>query len=321
MSAALDLTVAIPVHNDRDPLLALLGELRCATRIVVVDDGSEQPLQQGDLCAAAGLPPERLTLLRHDSALGAGAARNAALAQVQTDYLLYLDADDLPTRELPLLLADLEGQDFDFCIFRHHDSRSEQENYWGPDPHDRALWRAAGSDIGALTPVGPAAAAQLVQTANYPWNKIYRTGFLRDHGIRCSRIPVHEDIELHWRSFLNARRILASDRIAAIHFVTPGGNRLTNALGPDRLRVFEPLTAIADEISTTGVDPLPFARFTVGLLGWIHDHLHPELRPGFADRAQAFLNAPANPALRSAIDDTRPGLRADIAALLQADPP
>ncbi|MBK0329312.1 glycosyltransferase [Rhodobacteraceae bacterium F11138] len=314
MNAPLELTVAIPVHNDRDEVLALLAGLTCAAHIVVVDDGSDLPLRQDELCAAARLSPGQLTLLRHDRARGPGAARNAALAQVRTEYLLYLDADDLPTGELPLLLADLAGQEFDFCIFRHHDSRSEQENYWGPDPHDRALWRAAGSDIGALTPVTAAAAAQLVQTANYPWNKIYRTGFLRDHDIHCSQIPVHEDIELHWRSFLNARRILASDRIAAIHFVTPGGDRLTNMLGVDRLRVFEPLTLIAAEVSAAGVDPLPFARFTLGLLGWIHHHLHPELHPVLAARTRDWLARHPDMARHMPLDAAHPGLYAGIVA-------
>lgn len=313
------LTIAIPVHDDEAFLLRLLGRLArlgCADQLVVVDDGSPAPLDHAALCAAATLPADRLTLLRHDTAQGPGIARNVALAHVDSDHLLYLDADDLPTRELPPLLADLAGQTFDFCIFRHHDTRSEMERRWAPEQLDARLWRAAGTDIGALTPVGPKAAAALMQTANYPWNKIYRTDFLRAHDIGCSDLAVHEDIELHWRSFLAADHILASDRIGVIHFVDADGDRLTNRLGPERLAVFTALDRIAGEIATREADPLPLALFALGLIGWIHDHLLPELRPAFADRARDWLNRHVDPALYPAIDAARPKIRADIDQLL-----
>lgn len=313
------LTIAIPVHDDEAFLLRLLrhlARLGCADQLVVVDDGSDIPLDHATLCAAAAMAPDRLTLLRHDTAQGPGPARNAALAHVDSDHLLYLDADDLPTRELPPLLADLADRTFDFCIFRHHDTRSEMERRWGPEQLDARLWRAAGTDIGALTPVGPKAAASLMQTANYPWNKIYRTDFLRAHDIGCSDLAVHEDIELHWRSFLAADHILASDRICVIHFVDAEGDRLTNRLGPERLAVFTALDRIAAEIATREADPLPLALFSLGLIGWIHGHLLPELRPAFADRARDWLNRHVDPALYSAIDAARPKIRAHIDQLL-----
>lgn len=309
------LTVAIPVHNDEPYLLRLLAclhRLDCVAQVIVVDDGSDQPLESAALCAATGLPADRLILLRHATPQGPGPARNAALAQVTTSHLLYLDADDLPTRDLPALLADLAGQTFDFCIFRHHDTRSEAEHRWGPAPQDRDLWQAAGTDLGALSPVGPKAAALLMRTANYPWNKIYRTGFLRANAIACSDIPVHEDIELHWRSFLCAGTILASDRIAVIHFVNDTGDRLTNVRGPERLRVFATLTRIADEIAARGADPLPFDLFALGLLGWIHGQLRPDLHAAFADQARDWLDRHLDPASHAGIDAAEPGLRARI---------
>ncbi|MFD3191536.1 glycosyltransferase family 2 protein [Sedimentitalea sp. HM32M-2] len=316
MSDALQLTVAIPVHDDLPYLTRLLGRLHglgCVAHVVVVDDGSPVPLDAPALCAASGLARRQLTLVRHDRPQGPGVARNRALAQVRTGHLLFLDADDLPTAELPGLLADLAGQRFDFCIFQHHDSRSAAEGRWGQTRHDRALWRAAGTDIGALGPVTPEAAAQLMRTANYPWNKIYRTDFLRRHRIACSPIPVHEDIELHWRSFLCADRILASDRVAVIHFVDDGGNRLTNRAGPERLQVFQPLDALAAEIAARGTDPMPFLLFSLELLDWIRGNLRPELQPDLTRRARDWMARHLSPAQSAALDAARPGLRARLA--------
>lgn len=290
----LDLTIVIPCHNDSDHLVRLLTHLKAldlADQVIVVDDGSAQPLDTTELTSATGIERSKFTLLHHPHPKGAGAARNWALRRVETKHLLFIDADDLPTRDLRLLCADLSNQSFDFCIFQHHDSRIAQDHLWGQTYHDQMFWRQAGVEQAALSPVSTQAAQNLVQTANYPWNKIYRTAFLHTHGIGCSEIPVHNDIELHWRSFLHARNILASDRIGVTHFVHGNGNRLTNQRGPERLRVFEPLNKIAAEIrlKPAPLYSLPFYSFTVNLLNWVHGTLQPDLQSQFAAEAQDFL--------------------------------
>ncbi len=306
----MNLTVAIPVHNDFEHLMRLLGhleEMRIADAIIVVDDGSDIPLDRSIVRKRTGLPADRFKLLRHDEPCGPGPARNRALSHVRTDHVLFLDADDLPTWELPWLLQDLEGKRFDFCIFRHHDTRSEQEDGWGPARHDRELWRAAGTDLGALATVSSPAAAFLAQTANYPWNKIYRTSFLRDNGIGCSDILVHEDVELHWRGFLEARTILASDRIGIIHFVQPGGGRLTNHTGAERLAVFGPANELASRLSARRDERffLPFHLFIFRLFDWILGNLetahHPRFHGLVRDFATAHVSAPLLERLRSEI--------------------
>lgn len=310
------LTLAIPTHNDTASLCRLLqrvAELQLGDHVIVVDDGSDAPVDKAQLCDLSGLPQERLRLLRNDSPRGPGAARNRAILHAVTDHLLFLDADDLPTRELPALIRDLEGREFDFCIFQHHDTRMEQELAWGQMPHDQALWRAAGVDLGALNQVSREAAAQLAGTANYPWNKIYRTGFLRAHAIRCSEILLHEDIELHWRCFLNARTILASDRTGVIHVVNPGGGRLTNRTGPERLALFEPLAQIAEDIMAEAPDTfaLPFFRFTLGLFDWIAGNLDPAYHDALAEKTRAFIDGHIPPALLDHIRTLEPA-RTDL---------
>jgi len=286
--------LAIPVHNDADELVTLLRRahaLDCFGEMVVVDDGSTLPLNAARLTAEAGLETDQLRLIRHQLPQGPGAARNRALAEVQSDPVMFMDADDLPTRELPGLFADLASRDFDFCLFQHHDTRSEDELRWGQMPWDQRFWRQAGVDLGALSEVGAEAGPLLAQTANYPWNKVYRTAFLRTHQIGCTDILVHEDVELHWRAFLKAKTIFASDRIGVIHTVASGGDRLTNRAGPERLAAFGPLTAISAEIAQSGPDSysLAFARFALGLIAWIGDNIDPAHHPALAEKTKEFL--------------------------------
>lgn len=293
------LSIAIPVHNDAANLMRLLRkltELGCAAHVVVVDDGSDIPLDKTALITTSGLDADRFTLLRHERALGPGVARNRALANVPTSHMMFLDADDQPTRELPDLLADLTGEIlsgryFDFCLFQHHDSRSEQELRWGQMPWDQRLWHKAGLALGALSEARGAARPILAQTANYPWNKIYHTDFLRNNGIGCSEIMVHEDVELHWRSFLGARTILTSDRIAVIHEVVSDGARLTNRAGPERLDVFARLTVLANDVQNTPY-AAAFVHFTLGLTVWIADNIDTAHHHALADKTNQFLDHP-----------------------------
>lgn len=269
----------------------------CFDRILVVDDASDLPVT--DL-------PGDVTLLRQERSQGAGAARNRALDAVTTRHLLFFDSDDLLTAEFPALWRSLQGREFDFCMFRHADSRVQRDGRHGQIWMDEALWRQAGAQAQALARLSDAGRASLVQVANYPWNKIYRTGFLRAHDIRCSHSPVHNDITLHWRSFLHGRAILTSDRVAALHHVTSGGARLTNRRGAERMVIFEVLAEVAEalqqaqEQALSGqVDALQaaFWRFSSGLLGWARGHVPPRMHSLYDGRMREFLRAHLSPAL------------------------
>ncbi|MGY4101077.1 mycofactocin biosynthesis glycosyltransferase MftF [Nocardia sp. R16R-3T] len=86
-----DVTVIVPLHNNADGLARLLAALR-GHNVIVVDDGSDQPVQ---------IPPNRgtrcrVTVLRHDHPQGPAAARNAGLRAATTDFVAFLDSDVVP---------------------------------------------------------------------------------------------------------------------------------------------------------------------------------------------------------------------------------
>ena len=264
------LTLAIPVWNDAEALVTLLHQataMGCFDRVIVVDDGSDPAID------AENLPFERCLLLRHDSPKGAGAARNLALDHIETSHVLFFDSDDHLLPDVAALWRDLQDQPFDFCIAQHNDSQVLARGGWGQMEADNALWRLAGCASGALTRPSPAQAALLAETTNYPWNKIYRTAFLREHDIRFSEVPVHNDIAAHWLGFVHADRVLASDRKIATHFVRRGGDRLTNRRGSERLQVFSVFDdvahGIADVHSPKSDLMRAFLRFATDLINWI----------------------------------------------------
>lgn len=289
MTEPLTLSLIIPVFNDTENLVRVLmqaAELGCFAQAIVMDDRSDPPLTN-DLITPQNAPKDWLSLQHNPTQLGPGPARNRAIDLVQTSHLLYLDSDDLVTPALPDLLADLADKDFDFCLFKHHDSRVET----GQLGFDEDLWQQASLPPRPLVMLDPSQVALLTQTANYPWNKIYRTEFLRQSGARCSDILLHEDVALHWQSFLYASKILASQRIVVEHFVLDDGQRLTNLRGRERLAFFKVLPALFSQVRAVKSPDLtlPFLHFITGLFYWIEANTTPDLHRTVRRQTGAFL--------------------------------
>lgn len=307
---ALDLALVIPVRDDEAGLARLLGRARASglfSQIVVVDDGSSPAVPEaGDI-----------TLLRNERARGGGAARDQGLEAVRADYVLFFDSDDLITDELRYLVADLaraaHEAPFDLCLFKYADGREARAGRWGQPGWDERFWTAAALGPRPLAEVPDAARPLLAQTANYPWNKIFRVAFLREHAIGGAPTKVHNDVPLHWRALVLAGRMLASDRICAWHEVRPKGSRLTNAMGAERLALFSALEPAAREVAARGEGDwqAAFARFSLGLADWVRDRIAPEHLDELARREAAFLNAHLLP-WREALAEAEPDTLAEL---------
>ena len=291
------LSLIIPVWNDLDGMRRLLTQtvtMQVFQQIIISDDASDPPVTPHTI----GLPhladDSRLTWLRSDAQLGAGHARNLALDHVTGDHLIFFDSDDMFLPEFAHLVTDLTGLEFDFCIFRHADSRMVAKGSQSPLAPDDGEWTKAGAMTETPTLLPLKGATRLCRISAYPWNKLYRTAFVRDAGLRCTEIPVHNDLELHWVSFLKADRILTSKRVCCEHFVETGGSRLTNRTSSDRFQVFQALESVLTALdqSPRRLDYLePFAEFFSRLFPWINDLLEPELKGEFATLVRRFLLA------------------------------
>nr|WP_011116744.1 glycosyltransferase family A protein [Ruegeria sp. PR1b]AAN05138.1 RB117 [Ruegeria sp. PR1b] len=291
----MSLSVVIPVYNDAEGLTRLLRqieELALFDAVLVCDDASDPPCRPADLGFddAAG----RISYLRSEHRRGAGHARNMGLDAVTTDHVLFFDSDDIFLPPLVALCDALaqEPEAFDFCLFRHVDSRERAKGVPGPMPFDQQLWERCGPHMIAPRRLEPAEQVTLAEIAAYPWNKIYRTAFLRETGITCTEIPVHNDIELHWASFLLAERVLVSAALCCEHIVSEGGDRLTNQRSAARLEVFTALDALHAYLPRAPMADaflVPMVRFYVRLFVWIEENLDLLHHAAFRRRAAAFL--------------------------------
>lgn len=88
-----DVTVVIPVHDNACGLRRLLASLR-GLRVIIVDDGSSEPIERDDFAGAHC----DVEVLHHHRNKGPAAARNTGLGACKTDYVAFLDSDVVPRR-------------------------------------------------------------------------------------------------------------------------------------------------------------------------------------------------------------------------------
>ncbi|HUB46546.1 MAG TPA: glycosyltransferase family A protein [Acetobacteraceae bacterium] len=105
----MQITVVTPAFNAADTIADTIGSVLAQShgdlRLVVVDDGSSDDTA----AVAAGLGDPRLALVRQANA-GVSAARNRGAEAVESDAILFLDADDwLAPNALATLSATLEA--------------------------------------------------------------------------------------------------------------------------------------------------------------------------------------------------------------------
>lgn len=320
MQRLLGLTVIIPCKDDTANLLVLLSrlsDLNLAEKVIIVDDGSCVPIVKEVSDDMLSRMSFSLKIVRNNRSMGAGAARNQAIPMVKSDFLMFIDSDDLPTRELKILCAALSdifsnGNIFDFCIFKHHDSRMARDGLYGQMTGDEDLWLQAGVHVGALCKVSDKGASLLAQTSNYPWNKIYSTDFYRSSGLQCSETPVHNDIKLHWLSFANSKNVWSSDIIGIHHFVHPSGARLTNRKDAERLCLFDILKEVYLDIEPL---QLPFLLFSINLLVWAEANIEDNLKLEFQERVRNFSRLVMNHESRQLLMTKHPSTMKKLSAL------
>lgn len=168
-------TLIVPGRDIESFAPAAIASLRAQTdprwRAILVDDGSLDGT--GGIFRAAAAADERFTVIAHGRARGLGAARNAGLALVDTEFLGFLDGDDeLTPTALERLLGTITATGSDFVAGAYVRLRPEGHGYTSGRVQP---WTTAATDPERLRTnifEHPAASANIVA-----WSKLSRTVF------------------------------------------------------------------------------------------------------------------------------------------------
>lgn len=215
------LSVVIPVYDApelaRRAVESALAQTWPPTEVVVVDDGSQPPLDLGGLAA-------RVKLVRQANR-GASAARNAGIAAARGDWVHFLDADDaLFPEALETQWAALRASPgAEMCVSRY---RSE-----GGDPGSRGAHGPAFGDEWCPT-------RDLLATwvRRYPFQTstvLMPRWLLAEVGSFEEAFPQGEDARYWFRLALRGTRVAAVDApLVARRFRTGSLSASESAYGP-----------------------------------------------------------------------------------------
>lgn len=236
-------TIVVPAHNVGrylglclDSILAQTWWERC--RVLVVDDGSTD--DTGAIADAYAAKHPRIEVLHQPNrGPGAGAARNAGLDLVHTEFILFLDGDDeLTPRAIELLAGGLERERLDLAVGATEQFPAGRTWLWTPYFVPGTARRVRIEDVPLL--------AHDARTCN----KLYRTSWLRRTGLRFAEGIHHQDTVVNVPAMLRAPAfVLIGDVVHRYRKRDEGGSvmdshftRLANYV--DHLQVIEELAAM-----------------------------------------------------------------------------
>lgn len=206
------LTVIIPTYNAARFLPETLVSLRRAVDdsidLLFVDDASTDATV--DLIKQADLPHARI--IQRDRNLGVASARNLAMQAVETDYLTFLDADDLvQCGYFPALLAAISELGVQF-VRTDHLQQFGRERRVHRVPSGVRQGRTGNPRDGIL-PVGEATSVDYP----YSWAGAYHRE-LADRGVlRFPELHVAEDRPWIWQLHLQAESFAVPDLLGLIY--------------------------------------------------------------------------------------------------------
>ena len=214
------LSVIVAAHDVEPYLERCLTSIpeRDDVEVVVVDDGST------DRTAAVAAAHERVRLVRHETARGPGAARNAGLDVATGDHVWFVDGDDwLLDGAVDAVVDRLASADIDVLLVDH--VRTYPSGRIAPSS-SRAVLR--GAPAGTFTLVEW---PDLVDVLHVPWNKVVRRSLAR----RFSDAPVYEDVAFTYGVLRDAARIAVLADRPAYSYRTARPGALTRTQGERHL--------------------------------------------------------------------------------------
>ena len=254
--SATPLCAVLTAHNMENCLEASLESLAAQTlkefRVIIVEDGSSDAT--GRIAEQFATRDSRFEA-HHTNGLRAAGARNYGITLVHEPAFMVLDGDDIFHPTLFERLHDVLLQnDADIALCNidqfDHATGAHEETPWAlkisqlPPNRDVCSWRDLPGNIFAAF-------------MGWPWDKIYRTAFVRDHGLTFPEdLPNSEDMLFTYQALVFARRIAIVRDVLISHRVGRGGS-VSNSRAKAPLAFYDALCCMKEFLQSQPSDTWP----------------------------------------------------------------
>ena len=200
------ISIVLPVYNVANYLRKCLDSLVNQTfkdfEVICVNDGSTD-LSLGIL-EGYSLTDSRFKIITQENQ-GLSGARNTGIQHVQGDYILFVDSDDwLEETALEQLYEHVEGFNSDITMFKFkYYNENSSEFSEGPFTNleviDPSFYTGNFYYMDVLDII--------FKISHAPFNKLYRTSFLKDLDAQFMHGSYYEDLEFFYKVFLKAKKV------------------------------------------------------------------------------------------------------------------
>ena len=240
-------SIVMPVYNAEDhleeSLRSVLEQTYKNLEIICVDDGS---IDSGPaVIERLARKDSRIKMLLQENS-GAGVARNKGMDEAKGDYLFFFDADDLLHKNAIRTLVNIsEKKGTDIVLF----------GYYKFDGRRRICVDFSARTLGVPLNrvISPKEISdRLFQTDHgMPWNKFYKTDFLKKTGVRFQTLKNTNDEFFSRITVVEAERILFMNR-KFVGYRVGNKNSLRGNADVNILDCTYALSAVHDELKKRG---------------------------------------------------------------------
>lgn len=259
------LSVVLTVFNMGGCLQPCLDDISAQTfkdfELICIDDGSTDG--SAEILEHHRISHPNTCVIRQDNA-GPGAARNTGMRLAHGEMLMLLDADD---RFDPLLFerlmarATVDGSDVVVCRSDEFDHKTGKKR--------TALWtvreellppNAATHCFAASDTTGCPFSAFM----GWPWDKLYRTSFLRKNALAFPDLPNAEDFPFVFLALCKAQRISFVNETLIHHRTNRSGSTSASRLSAP-MSFYKGIELLKSQLE---YDPGQWAHLKWGFLNW-----------------------------------------------------
>ena len=204
------ISVVLPVYNVANYLRKCLDSLVHQTfddfEVICVNDGSTD--LSLSILEGYAISDSRIKIITQENQ-GLSGARNTGIKEVKGDYVLFVDSDDwLDENALELLYEHVSGFDPDITMFKFKYYDEDTGNFSeGPFTNLEAIDPSFYTGNFCYMDVLDI----LFKISHAPFNKLYKTSFLRKTDAQFLHGSYYEDLEFFYNVFLKAKKVSVLD--------------------------------------------------------------------------------------------------------------